>query len=192
MNSEKQEPIIVRFEKETEKSQDNMSTYIKSLNDELRILREILVSQDLRYKNNENTIPRNIVTNSIQTPQYMLPANVEGYTPVPFIGVTDSNCPKRKLHKDEPLTLQFKVIDDSLLKRITPLYFDILRKTSKTSVTEVFSQQFEIKDGLNIIHTLVNIPVGNYELSYGFFFRNELNDKFPSFYSKNCEIKYID
>jgi hypothetical protein len=186
-NSENQEPILVRFEKKTEKPESDVKDYISSLNAEIKLLREILINQDLHYNNDDKEAER-IVPNQIQSPKYILPENVEGYSPVAFIGVTDSNCPKTVLKKNEPMIVQFKLLDKSILSRTTPIFFDIVKTTSETSVLEVFSQQFEIKNGLNIIYALIDLPVGEYQMSYGFFLRNELEKKYPNFYSKKCEI----
>jgi hypothetical protein len=35
-----------------------------------------------------------------------------------------------------------------------------------------------------------NTPICKYQISYGFFLRKELEEKYPNFYSKKCEISF--
>lgn len=126
--------------------------------------------------------------NPLFRPKMILPDSVEGYTLVNIKRFAEADCPLRRLNPEALLEFRFQWKDSSLLAKATPLFVDILRRSPGGSLVQVYQEQFTLLAGENRVRITESLPPGEYELVYGFSFRDELTEKFPRRYGRRCRV----
>lgn len=134
----------------------------------------------------------NVRISPVYFPRYVLPDTVEGYLLTSSENYLISNCPGKKILRGAPLDLKFKFIDDSLLNIMTPIFVTILEVRQDQSVIQVYREQFLALPGKNLIRLSADFPPGNYQVIYGFYLRDQLNEKYPRLYGKRCRVKVVE
>jgi hypothetical protein len=124
-----------------------------------------------------------------QTAVFSPPSTAKGYTAESIQGVKNSYCPPDALRSGVPITVGFELQNPSLLTNASPLIMSINRVEGKYSQTQIDRAQTPLTSGSNSVTSTVNLDPGTYEISYGYYLKNQLTGEFPPFYSKNCTIR---
>lgn len=126
------------------------------------------------------------------SPRYILPDTVEGYLLTGLGNSVISNCPNKEVLRGASMDIRFEFLDDSLLNVMTPIFVTILEVRPDRSVIQVYREQFLVMPGKNLIQLQADFPPGSYQIIYGFYLRDQLNDKYPRLYGKRCRIRVVE
>jgi len=124
-------------------------------------------------------------------PQLIFPKIVEGYTKASLNGYGLANVTRSTYSRNEVLKISLKLFNPETLDKISPIFMDIQRKISNNSYNLLWNQQFKAKGIDNIVQLSTNFEPGNYQLTIGFYLMDEVNQKFPPFYSQVFTITII-
>ena len=126
-------------------------------------------------------------------PRFVLPDTVAGYLLTNIDNFAAANCPPKEILPGALIDLTVQVHDDSLLKVVTPLFVTLLEIRPDRSVMQVYREQFAVlPGGKNLVRLTAHFPYGNYQLIYGFYLKDQLNDKYPRFYGRRCRFKVVE
>jgi len=128
---------------------------------------------------------------SLARPKIKFPDVVEGYTQKPLNTYGTVEIARQTFSKGEMIEIELKLIDKKLLKKISPVFIEVVRKTSQNSVTQIWEEQFKIDAINNTIRFSSDFPKGEYQLAIGFYLMDEIHQKFPPLYSKRMKLKII-
>jgi hypothetical protein len=93
-----------------------------------------------------------------------------------------SFCGPRRVRKGGIVTQGFTLIDKAVQTKATPITLLVIRRQSPTGGVQVLSQQYAWKTPRNILRFAADFPAGEgYEIEFGFYFRSELDEKYPVF-----------
>ncbi len=187
-----QQTLRVQFDYPKNTISPKTEESINNLTTELRKLLKEITSQSMNTSPPFNAPAIIPLTNPIQEPPFELPISVGGYTVRSFKGMTDAICPEKEIHVNAKIDFSFKVRDSTSLESITPLFVYIDRINSPNSLTRTYYEQYQIKEGKNSIAIELNLKTGEYELQYGYYRKNELDEKYPNFYNKICTLSVAD
>jgi len=127
----------------------------------------------------------------LQRPLFKLPAIVEGYVenkPNSFATISINSV---EFNRKDRVNINLEFFNKQTLQKITPLFIDIVEPKTENSVYQIWSEQYEINDLKNNISFSADFKPGEYILTVGFYFKDELNKKYPTRYAKkfNLDIK---
>lgn len=128
---------------------------------------------------------------SIALHKIKFPSVVEGYIQKPLNTYATVQIPRLTYVKGEMIELELKIFDTKTLKRISPIFIEIVRKTGENSVTQMWEEQFKINHLNNTIRFSSDFPKNEYQLAIGFYLMDEVHQKYPPFYSKRVKLKII-
>lgn len=134
----------------------------------------------------------NVHISPVYFPRYVLPDTVEGYLLSGLGNSVNSNCPGKEVPRGAPMDIKFDFLDDSLLNVMTPIFVTILEVRPDRSVIQVYREQFLVMPGKNLIRLNADFPPGSYQIIYGFYVREQLNDKYPRLYGRRCRIRVVE
>jgi hypothetical protein len=135
---------------------------------------------------------KNVQMSVVYFPPFVLPDTVQGYILSNIGRYASANCPGKEVLRGAPMDLYFQFVEDSLLDYITPMFVNILEMNVNRTVVQVYREQYHISPGKNLIRLSVDVPSGNYQLIYGFYFRDQLTEKFPRLYGKRCRFRVVE
>lgn len=146
--------------------------------------------------NLEVKLPIKVVDSStnlaaINRPLFILPEGVKGYLQNSPNSYIKTSINKVELKRDENVELEIEVLNNSLLKIMTPFFLDVTKKNSENSYTLIWNEQYKIESQKNVIIFSADFSPGKYELSIGFYFVNELNTTYPHRYLKKYNLTII-
>lgn len=120
----------------------------------------------------------------INRPIFKMPKVVTGYRDerLNSFGVVSIN--KTTFDKNEFIELSLSLFNKATSDKATPVFVDIVKRNSPTSVTQIYTEQFQLIDKNNIFRMSTAIPSGTYELTVGFYLLDEINQEYPPFYKK--------
>jgi len=120
----------------------------------------------------------------INRPIFKMPKVVTGYRDerLNSFGVVSIN--KTTFDKNEFIELSLSLFNKAISDKATPVFVDIVKRNSPTSMTQIYTEQFQLIDKNNIFRMSTAIPTGTYELTVGFYLLDEINQEYPPFYKK--------
>lgn len=127
----------------------------------------------------------------IKRPRFSVPVTVEGYTESKINSYASITLNKTEFRRREIVTVNIEFLRISTLDRITPIFVDLVQSTGTNSDYQIWSEQYEINGLRNSISFSADFKPGKYTLIIGFYLKNELDTKYPLFYSKNYNIEII-
>jgi hypothetical protein len=151
---------------------------------------DTLSDTTLTFQSADST--ENIHISPVYSPPFILPDTVEGYILSNIHKFASANCPAKEILRSTLMDLYSQLVDDSLLNHITPMFVYILKMNPDRTVIQVYREQYTISPGKNLIRFSVDFPPGNYQLIYGFYLRDQINERFPRFYGKRCRFRMIE
>ncbi len=117
-----------------------------------------------------------------------MPKIVEGYHQGNISSFAKTNCPYGPIKSGQIVTIKLEFLDKNWIGKITPLFVDIVKKKSENSVYQLWSEQYKITGQKIRIPFVADFKKGEYELIFGFYLKNEINKKYPTFYRKTCKL----
>ncbi len=99
------------------------------------------------------------------------------------ISISNTNLPA-----NSDIVININLLDESTLKKITPVFISVLHKNTETSFTLIADYTYNLKSEKNIIKLVSDFGSGNFILRCGFYFLNEIQKEYPNFYSKDYMI----
>jgi hypothetical protein len=125
--------------------------------------------------------------NKIQLKSFRLPKG--GYLQRTIDAYATSICPQPTATVGDVIECRFKLLGNIETKLLSPAILSVFRRDqSGRSVSYLFDQQYELKNDSNLIVFAASFPPGDYEVEFGFFRLDELDTKYPPFYSRRCAI----
>lgn len=158
--------------------------------------------EDEYYFNKDETFTRNSGNSSIASddkfiiapinrPVFPMPKTRKGYRKEILNSFALTSINKTTFDKNEFIELNLSLLGENIWDKATPLYVSIVKRRTPTSVTAVYDEEFQ-PTGKNInIRMSSSLPTGTYELTFGFYLINELNQEYPTFYSKTLAINIL-
>jgi hypothetical protein len=131
------------------------------------------------------------VIDRVYSPKFELPSVVKGYLLSRLTAYIQNECPKVEIKQNSFIEIKYEVIDNNIVSEVTPMFIEIVQRKSPTRVVSMLREQFEVNPGKNIIKLAADFELGEYEIEYGFYFKDELNVEYPPFYSRICPLKII-
>lgn len=124
----------------------------------------------------------------IKIPKFQLPSVVKGYTEGKLSSFAKMSLPKTEYHNYEEIQFTFKLLDPTMLGKISPLIVDVLRKDAEYQYTLFYNQQFVLQPNDNLVILIADFGVGKFILQVGFYLVDELNQEYPHLYRTQTEI----
>jgi hypothetical protein len=188
----------------TNNNSGNDEKTVRELMSEVAKLREQVAKANTenQKKSSEQTLPQTPLTSRRTSNDngkknspafnYVLPTVVKGYGRREIIGSSAELCPYGASGTGSAFSVSFNVEDLTLLERATPLRATLAMVESPLRQVRVAEKWAPLSAGANTISlTPKQLDAGEYELTYGFYLKSELNSEYPNFYSKTCRIKVI-
>jgi len=128
---------------------------------------------------------------SVAQNKIVFPSIVEGYTQQSINSYASVEIPRQTYSKGEMIEFKLKIFDYSIIKKISPLFIEIVKITGDNSMSYVWDEQFTITHQNNTIRFSSDFPKDEYQLAIGFYLMDEIHQKFPPFYSKRFKLIII-
>lgn len=151
-------------------------------------------SEEKRLTDNLESIPT-IESNSgfigVKRPKFKMPSIVEGYMQGKINSYASFTLNSYEFKRNEMLKIKIDFFNQATINKMTPLHVDLVEPKSGNSVYFIWGEQYEIKNLKNELTFSADFGPGKYQLTVGFYFVNEVEQKYPTLYSKkfNIEIK---
>lgn len=144
-------------------------------------------------KSSISSTKQNSISNSasIVKPKFELPGIVEGYLQSSISSFATVEIPRSTYSKDEMVEITLKVLNNETIKKISPVFVDIVKQTGKNSVTFIWGKQFRISNLENTIRFSADLSKDTYEMTVGFYLMDEIQQKYPPLYLKKFELRVI-
>lgn len=98
------------------------------------------------------------------------------------------NINKTEFNQTDRIELTTEFFNSKYLAKITPLFVDIVKRQNENSVYQIWGDQYNAMGIKTTVKLSSSFPPGTYELTIGFYITDELNSKYPPFYSKTFVI----
>lgn len=170
-------------------SKDTTITIVKFEGDSIAINAFKNFNPNLIVKSSNN----NSLANNASIAQHKIEFSniVKGYTQESLNSYASVEIPRLTYSKGEMIEFEMTIFDNNILKKISPVFIEIVKKTGENSITQVWEEQFKINNINNTIRFSSDFPKDEYQLAIGFYLMDELNQKYPPFYLKRVKIKII-
>jgi hypothetical protein len=104
-------------------------------------------------------------------------------------GVSGTSCPPAIVRAGEQLSASLTLVDARLRAAASPLHVKVSRRVFSSGSLTVSDRVQHWVEGVNQLLLEPVAEPGEYELSYGFFLRDEVKDPWPKFYSATCRFE---
>ncbi len=120
--------------------------------------------------------------------KFVMPNIVTGYINSPLLSYFKYKIPEKAVGRNEEIIIEYEILDINLLSKITPLYLSIVKRVRPTSSHYIWGNQYEINPGKNRILLQADFELDEYEMIFGFYFKEDLNTEYPTFYNKKFKL----
>lgn len=167
---------------------DTISPKLQQLTEEVTRLTKELANQSQKSESTSTGASgvAKSPSNPPPRPSFSFPKSVKGYRPTPFLDVIDATCPLKTLAKGEPVKVSFSVVNNGLPALTSPLFVRVARMRGKDYELQIIERLLEFQPGTNQLSFQFVLEPAEYELSYGFYLRSEIDQEFPPFYGQKC------
>lgn len=124
----------------------------------------------------------------IKRPKFKMPSIVEGYVKNNLNSIATLNINSTEFQKNDKLKLNLNIFNSSTLNEITPVFVDVVEQKGDKSYYQIWNEQYEVNQTDITIAFSTDFKKGKYELTVGFYRLDEINSKYPAFYSKTFNI----
>jgi hypothetical protein len=118
--------------------------------------------------------------------KFSLPESNKGYQNAKLFGISGASCPPKVMGPSAEISVNFDLVDQSLMSRATPARVSLLQVRTDTDLLLLEETWVDMRLGPNSVTLSRELKAGNYLVKYGFYLRNNLQVEFPLFYSKEC------
>ena len=133
----------------------------------------------------------NLSLTQIKRPKFNMPSIVKGYTLEQINSYATAVLNSSIINRKERIQITLDFFDQATINKITPIIVSIVQPKGENSVTYIWGEQYELKGKRNMIVFSADFKPGKYELAIGFYILDDLNRKFPTYYSKKFDIEII-
>ena len=145
---------------------------------------------------NDNTIIQPYSSNPSETdniastdrPKFTLPTIVSGQSQGKVNSYATININKTEFSPTDFIEITTDFFKSTILDKITPLFVDIVKRKTENSVYQIWSDQFRPGGSKTKVKISASFPPDTYDLTIGFYIVDELNTKYPTFYSKKFTV----
>ncbi|MBU0559395.1 MAG: hypothetical protein KKG93_07445 [Bacteroidetes bacterium] len=109
----------------------------------------------------------------------------KGYTQGSSQAFFTSQCPPTK-NKNGYFDFQLTFLSPEIFEDIFCLRFIIYKMVNNEYSTNYFDELYEVRRNNNFIRISDDLPKGKYEFRIGVIIKRDLNNEYPTFYSKRC------
>ena len=175
----------------TKKTVDSISIAIaKEYQSKFDSLRLTLRNSEEAKVNLESVSTKETNSNSIKIkrPKFIMPSVVEGYTEGKINPYASVAINSYEFKRGEMVTLKIDFFNQSTIDKMTPLFADMVEPKTEHSVNFIWGEQYEIKDIKNVLTFSADFKPGKYQLTIGFYFSSEVEQKYPTLHSRKFNI----
>lgn len=133
-----------------------------------------------------NKIAKNV--NSLHSPPFEMPAVVEGYSTKSLNPLAKAECPPSTVERADIITLDMLVLNESIMNKTTPIFLNIYEIRDDEPKILRMKEEYQFKSLRNTLLFIASFSEGDYELKYGFYLKEKLDQKYPPFRSKTCHF----
>lgn len=166
--------------KEYQLKYDSLRLSLNRTND----LQKPIVNYELVSIPSEN---RNVV--QLKRPIFKMPAIVEGYSEAQINSFASISINSTVFKQNDEIVININFFDESTIRKISPLFVNLVKPGSDNNVYHIWGDQYEIVDRKSILKLSSDFKPGNYIFNVGFYLLDEINTKFPAYYSKKYKIE---
>jgi hypothetical protein len=128
---------------------------------------------------------------NIKRPKFKMPAIVSGYTTEQINSYATANLNSSIINRKEQIEITLDFFDQAIINKITPIIVSIVQAKGENSLYYIWGEQYELKGKRNMIVFSADFKPGKYELEIGFYLLDDLDKKYPTYYSKKFNIDII-
>lgn len=129
----------------------------------------------------------NMRLNQVKRPRFKYPGSVSAYQQGRLITVAHIECPPLRINRGALVLTRIVVRPE--LDSLSPLVLSIHRRTSPNAVDLLFTEQFELRPGENLIGFRANVPEGRYELELLAYSLRNVGRAPPLEYRQLCPLE---
>ena len=100
------------------------------------------------------------------------------------------NLPRKTYSQNETIKVEVELFDKTNLDKISPLVISIMKR-EEDSFVQLYEEQFQLNSTKNTIRFSSGFKPGNYTMSIGFYFMDDLHEEYPPFYKRNMMITIL-
>ena len=141
--------------------------------------------------NQSDLISSNESSLKINRPKFKLPQNVSGYTEKKINAYGRITISSNKVNKNDDISISISLNQSVDLNKISPLFVSLVKPKSSHNVYNIWNDQYDLKMRNGSIFISSNFQKGNYILTVGFYLKDEINEKYPPFYSRKFNVEII-
>jgi hypothetical protein len=135
--------------------------------------------------------PSNVTISRIKKPKFEMPKIVTGYSSIQMNAYAAADINSLVIKRKDKVELTLEFFNKETISEITPVIVNIVQRQSENSLYYIWGEQYEITDKKSMIVFSGDFKPGKYKLEVGFYFLNEINKKFPIFYSNTFDIEIV-
>lgn len=183
-----QKVIIVKDDKNTKDTSvtiikvDGDSSFLALLNEKKKI--NVVSANQTDDAINDNKLMPTI-------PKFNLPTVVSGYMPHSLNDYGTVSIPRVVFSSGEKIKIDFQLLDKRIVEKISPVFISVLKKVRDNNYNLIWNNQFKVTDKNNTVEISADFKADTYELIFGFYIMDEINQKFPPFYMKKFDVSII-
>ena len=127
----------------------------------------------------------------IAWPKFQFPEVVKGYKKRSIASFCSINISQQAYHTNEFIEIKLSMFDESIIKRSSPIFVEILERKTESSFTSIWKEQIKIYSSENVLFVPITFPKGEYKLSVGFYLIDEIHEEYPPRYMKEYKLKVV-
>lgn len=132
------------------------------------------------------------VNSTVTDNKFKFSSKTTGYVNSSLNAYMSFESPTTEVVKDSKIEIGYELFDNNLIDKITPLFVDISQRIRPTMSNLMFREQYTINPGKNKITLFIDFEPGEYTLSLGFYFLNNVDQEFPTFYNKKIPLRVVN
>lgn len=165
---------------------DSSDREIKKQIENLKLLNDYQEQIERRIisirKNEVTIIPNLILTDELHH-------SYEGFVESDASGYLTTKCPN--IQDSEYIDFVIEFFNKSMMNEIAFLRVNIYRineQKGERNFTYVLSEFYQVKQSDNFIRIENNLTNGKYQIRVGFTLKKDIQNKYPTFYFKKCDV----
>jgi len=125
--------------------------------------------------------------NKLADTQFRLPATAKGYLLSSLAPIARAGCPDSIVDDGGLVTMSLTLLSNVKVDDFSPVILTVIRTTAGGR-TQVFEQQYQLRQGRNLLIFAAAFGPGDYEVGFGVYRLAELQGVYPPWFSRRCPI----
>jgi len=161
-----------------------LANQVSHLNREIsRLLSSRQVERHIDIPNPENLPNANKLVDTL----FRLPSTARGYLVSSLAPIARAGCPDSIVDDGGLVTIGFTLFSSVKVDDFSPAILTVIRTTAGGR-TQVFEQQYKLRQGRNLLVFAAAFGPGDYEVGFGVYRRAELQGVYPPWFSRRCPL----